>query len=53
MDDIADGAQRGVTAQMEHTSCNDPLTDKAAVVSEFDFFLSLSLVSESFGCLSM
>ena len=39
MDEHADGAQRGMTAQMEHTSCKDPLTDKAAVVSEFDLIL--------------
>ena len=52
MDDIADGAHQGMTMQMEHTTCMDPLTDEAAVVSEFDFIL-LSLVSELYGCLSM
>ena len=34
MDDIADGAHQGMTMQMEHTTCKDPLTDEAAVVSE-------------------
>ena len=53
MDDVAEGAQGGMTVQKKHTTYEDPLTDEAAVVSEFDFFLSLSLVSESFGCLSM
>ena len=52
MDEHADGAQPGMTVQMEHTTCKDPLTDEAAVVSEFDFIL-LSLVSELYGCLSM
>ena len=41
-----------MTMQMEHSACKDPLTDEAAVVSEFDFIL-LSLVSELYGCLSM
>ena len=49
---IADGAHQGMTMQMEHTTCKDPLTDQAAVVSEFDFVL-LSLVSELYECLSM
>ena len=35
MDNDAEGAHRGMTVQMEHTSCEDPLTDEAAVVSEF------------------
>ena len=48
MDDIANGAHQGMTMQMEHTKCKDPLTDEAAVVSEFDFIL-LSLVSELYG----
>ena len=48
LDDIADGAHQGMTMQMEHTTCKDPLTDEAAVVSEFDFIL-LSLVSELYG----
>ena len=52
MDDIADGAHQGMTMQMEHTTCKDPLTDEAAVVNEFDFIL-LSLISELYGCLSM
>ena len=52
MDDIANGANQGMTMQMEHTTCKDPLTDEAAVVSVFDFIL-LSLVSELYGCLSM
>ena len=44
-DDHADGAHRGMTVQMEHTTCEDPLTDDAAVVSEFDLILLFSLVS--------
>ena len=52
MDEHAVGAHQGMTVQMEHTTCKDPLTDEAAVVSEFDFIL-LSLVSELYGCLSM
>ena len=51
MDDIANVANQGMTMQMEHTTCKDPLTDEAAVVSEFDFIL-LSLVSELYGCFS-
>ena len=40
--------------QMEHTTCKDPLTDEAAVVSEFDFILHLfPPVSELYGYLSM
>ena len=39
---------QGMTVQMEHTTCKDPLTDEAAVVNEFDFIL-LSLVSELYG----
>ena len=53
MDEHADGAHRGMTVQMEHTTCKDPLTNEAAVVSEFDFILLFSLVSELYGCLSM
>ena len=34
-----------MTVQMEHTTCEDPLTDDAAVVSEFDLILLFSLVS--------
>ena len=52
MDDIANGANQGMTMQMGHTTYMDPRTDEAAVVSEFDFIL-LSLVSELYGCLSM
>ena len=39
MDEHANGAHRGMTLQMEHTPCKDPMTDEAAVVSEFDFIL--------------
>ena len=53
MDDVAKGAHWGMTVQMEHTTCKDPLTDEAAVVSEFDFILLFSLVSELYGCLSI
>ena len=35
MDEHTDGAHRGMIVQMEHTTCEDPLTDEAAVVSEF------------------
>ena len=35
MDEHAEGAHRGMTLQMEHTPCKDPMTDEAAVVSEF------------------
>ena len=38
MDGIAEGAHRGMTVQMEHTTCKDPLTDEAAVVSELHIF---------------
>ena len=34
MDEHADGAHQGMTMQMEHTTCKDPLTDEAAVVCE-------------------
>ena len=51
MDEHSDGAHRGMTVQMEHTTCEDPLTDEAAVVSEFDFILLFSLVSELYGCI--
>ena len=30
----ADKAHRGMTVQMEHTTCKETLTDEAAVVSE-------------------
>ena len=33
------------------TPCEDPLTDDAAMLSEFDLILLFSLVSELFGCL--
>ena len=52
MDEVSEEAHRGMTVQMENTPCEDPLTDEAAVVIEFDFIL-LSLVSELYGCLSM
>ena len=32
MDEHADGAHRGMTVQMEHTTCEDPWTDEAAMV---------------------
>ena len=38
MDDVAEGAHRGMTVQMEHTTCEDPLTDEAALISELRFF---------------
>jgi len=44
MDDIADGAHQGMTMQMEHTTCKDPLTDEAAVISEFELNLLFSVV---------
>ena len=53
MEDVAEGAHRGMTMQMEHTTCKDPLRDEAAVLSECDLILLFSLVSESYGCLSM
>ena len=37
--------------QKEHTPCEDPLTDEAALMSEFDLILLFSLVSELYGCL--
>ena len=37
--------------QKEHTLCEDPLTDDAAVLSEFDLILLFSLVFELYGCL--
>ena len=40
------GAHPGMTVQMEHTTCEDLLTDDAAVLSEFDLILLFSLVSE-------
>ena len=42
MDDVAEGA---------HTPWEDPLTDAAALISEFDWTLLFSLVSELYGCL--
>ena len=45
MDEHADRAHRGMTVQMEQTTCKDPLMDEAAVVREFDFILLFSLVS--------
>ena len=40
MDEHADRAQPGMTVQMEHTTCKDPLTDDAAVISEFELSTS-------------
>ena len=40
-----------MTLQKEHTLCEDPLTDAAAVLSEFDLILLFSLASELYGCL--
>ena len=48
MDEHADGAQPGMTVQMEHTTCKDPLTDEAAVVSEFDLLFLFFVV---FSCI--
>ena len=53
MDLVAEGAHQGMTVQMEHTPWEDPLTDEAALISEFDLILWFSLVSELHGCLSM
>ena len=39
MDEHAEGAHRGMTVQMEHTPCEDPLTDEASLMSELDIFL--------------
>ena len=39
MDDFAEGAHRGMTVQMEHTTYEDPLTDEAALISELRIFL--------------
>ena len=38
MDDVAEGAHRGMTVQMEHTPYEDPLTDEAALIRELLFF---------------
>ena len=38
MDDIAEGAHRGLTVQMEHTTYEYPLTDEAALISELGIF---------------
>ena len=35
---------QGMTVQMEHTTCKDPLTDEAAVISEFELNLLFSVV---------
>ena len=35
---------QGMTVQMEHTTCKDPLTDEAAVISEFELILLSSVV---------
>ena len=53
MDGHADGAHLGMTLQMEHTPCEGPLRDEAAVLSECDLILLFSLVCELYGCLSM
>ena len=36
MDDVAERAYRGMTVQMEHTTCEDPLTDESA----FNWYVS-------------
>ena len=38
MDEVADEAHQGMMVQMEHTSCEDPLTDEAALISELHIF---------------
>ena len=38
MDDVAEGAHRGMTVQMEHTAYEDPLRDEAALISELCIF---------------
>ena len=38
MDDVAEGAHREMTVQMEHTTNEDPLTDEAALISELRIF---------------
>ena len=53
LDGHADRAQRRMTVQMEHTRCEDPLREEAAVLSECEFILLFCLVSELYGCLSM
>ena len=47
MDYVAEGAHRGMTVQMEHTTYEDPLTDEAALMSEFHFFSSLFVLHGS------
>ena len=39
MDAVAEGAHQGMTVQMEHTPCKDPLTNEAAFISKLHFFL--------------
>ena len=53
MDGHADGAHRGMTVQMEHTTYEDPLRDEAAALSECYLILLFSHVCELYGCLSM
>ena len=38
MDNVAEGAHRGITIQMEHTPWEDPLTEEAALISELGIF---------------
>ena len=38
MDAVAQRAHRGMTVQLEHTPCEDPLTDEAALISELLHF---------------
>ena len=38
MDAVAQRAHQGMTVQMEHTPCEDPLTDEAALISELLHF---------------
>ena len=38
MDGRADGAHRGMTVQIEHTTFEDPLTDEAVLRSELHIF---------------
>ena len=51
MDEHADGAHLGMTVQMEHTTCKDPLTDEAAVVSEFGLYTPSVYLNCMFACL--
>ena len=47
MDAVAERAHQGMMVQMEHTPCKNPLTDEAALMSEFHFFSSLFVLHGS------